>query len=115
MIQVAQVVQGVVAAMTEFNRLITIIAMVVGIIIGRGIAASLIWNMFVPQFFGLPALPALIAIALSVLMTVLIPTSVPTESKKEADYPELYRKMFIVFVSPWLGYLFALAAVSFYY
>lgn len=100
--------------MNDFSRIFTLISIMIGIVISRGIAASLIWNMFVPKFFGLPVLSALIAIALSTLMTVLIPTSIPTESEK-VEYRDLYRKMFIVFISPWLGYLFALTAVSIYY
>lgn len=100
--------------MDSFNRVFFIIFATVGAVISRGIAGSLIWNLFVPKFFGLPTLPVLIAIALSSLMSVMIPTTAPSTGKT-TEYSDLYRVLFIVYLAPWFGYLFALGATSIYY
>lgn len=100
--------------MEGFHRIFFIIFASVGAVISRGIAGSLIWNLFVPKFFGLPSLPVLIAIALSTLMSVLVPTVAPNTGA-ETKYSDLYRLLFIVYLAPWLSYLFALTVTSFYY
>lgn len=104
--------------MDTFNRVFVILVATIGVVISRGVAASLIWNMFVPRVFGLPNLPILIAIALSTLLLVLIPTVAPRREKttsEEEHYKSLYGLLFISFISPWIGYLIALAATSIYF
>ena len=93
---------------------IALVAATIFIVVSRGLAVSLIWNLFVPEFFGMPKLPVLIAIALSTLLSVMIPTVAPV-SNKNTEYSELYRMLFIAFLAPWFGYLFALVTTSIYF
>lgn len=104
--------------MDAFNKAFVVIVATIGIVISRGFAISLIWNMFMPQFFGLPTLPTLIAIALSTLLAVIMP-SAPYRNNSgvtEKEYSGiLYNMLFLSFVTPWVGYLFALATTNLYY
>ena len=104
--------------MDTFNKVFVILFATLVVVISRGIAVSLIWNMFVPKFFGLPTLPALLAIALSSLLSILIPTVAPRRDNsvtEEKQYKDLYNLLFISFITPWVGYLLVLTTTSLYY
>lgn len=104
--------------MDSFNRVFVILVATIGVVVSRGIAVSLIWNMFVPKFFGLPTLPTLLAIALSTLLSVLMPTVAPRRDSavsEEKNYKDLYNLLIISFIAPWVGYLIALATTGLYY
>ena len=104
--------------MDKFNRFFVILVATVVVVISQGIAVSLMWNMFVPELFGLPTLPVLLAIALSSLLSVLIPSISPKRdssiSEKER-YSYLYGQLFTALIAPWICYLTVLAATSLYY
>lgn len=82
--------------------------------VNQGYALSLTWNLFVPQFFGLPQLPMLIAIAVVFLISV---TRVSNYKKPEkyTETKDLVFATFLPFVAPWFGYLCALLAVNLYF
>lgn len=104
--------------MDKFNRFFVILVATVVVVISQGIAVSLIWNMFVPELFGLPTLPILLAIALSSLLSVLIPnlaTKRDSSMSEKEHYIYLYGQLFTALIAPWIGYLMVLAATSLYY
>lgn len=104
--------------MIVFNKIFFLFLSTILIIVSRGAAASLSWNLFVPQFFGLPALPTLLAIALSSLVVLLAPSSMQGGSRPlPEDSPE--RNLSYIFgvslITPWVGYLIILATTAIYY
>ena len=104
--------------MDKYNKFFVILVATVVVVISRGIAVSLIWNMFVPELFGLPTLPVLLAIALSSLLSVLIPnvaTKRDSSASEKEQYIYLYGLLFTAILTPWIGYLTVLVATSLYY
>lgn len=104
--------------MLVFNKIFFLFLSTILIIVSRGVAASLSWNLFVPQFFGLPALPTLLAIALSSMIVLLAPSSMQGGSRPlPEESPE--RNLIYVFgvslIAPWVGYLIILASTAIYY
>ena len=100
--------------MESIGKIIGIFALLLGSVISRAFATTLIWNMFVPQFFGLRPMPVLIAMALSALLAVLMPTPIPKEDK-EAKESDLYRLFALSYILPWASYLVTLIATTIYF
>jgi hypothetical protein len=104
--------------MLVFNKIFFLFLSTILIIVSRGVAASLSWNLFVPQFFGLPALPTLLAIALSSLVILLAPSSMQGGSRplpEESPERNLVYIFGVSLIAPWVGYLVILATTAIYY
>ncbi len=102
--------------MDTFSKVFLILSAAVGVIISRGFAVSLMWNMFVPQMFGLPALPILLAIALSSLLSTIHPlTHLKREESPEEGFKVAFGLLITSFLAPWVGYLVVLVATSLYF
>ena len=104
--------------MLVFNRIFFLFLSTIIIIVSRGVAASLSWNLFIPQFFGLPTLPTLLAIALSSLVILLAPNSMQGGSRplpKESPERNLVYIFGVSLVYPWVAYLIVLATTAIYF
>lgn len=101
--------------MLVFNKIFFLFLSSALIIVSRGVATSLSWNLFVPQFFGLPALPSLLAIALSSLVTLLAPSSMQGGARPLHEERNLEYIFGVSLIAPWVGYLIILATTAIYY
>lgn len=100
--------------MDSLSKVFGLIALAFSLVFSRGVAASYIWDLFIPRFFGLPELPVLIAIALSALLQTLSPNT-PLRKCRESSVEEVYGMMLSNIVAPWIGYLVVLLATNLYF
>jgi len=83
------------------------------IIVSGGYAASLTWNLFVPQYFGLPQLPLALAISLVALIRIFISTDIDYREDKTAKEKNL--PIILGLINPWVAYLIVLIATNIYF
>ena len=88
---------------------LTFIFVAVGIL-NKGIAVSMIWDITLVPYFGAPSISIRLAIALTALVTLIVPT--PMDLRKDDRKPRIGLWLFVVFVNPWILYLIARIAVN---
>ena len=101
--------------MEAANKLFFVLISLVVVTISRAYAASVSWNLFVPQHFNLPELPVLMSLALTALITMMTPSSAYVGKGKEHTTGDIVYYFSMAIITPWLGYLIILAATSIYF
>lgn len=100
--------------MEALNKVLGGLVLIFILVISRAFAFTLVWNMFMPQFFGMVEMKTLIAIAFISLVTILVP--IPNaKGNKEAEQGELLGAVIISILIPWFCYAIALLATTVFF